>query len=244
MAPTIWTALLSAAAVSAQSVLTLSGTATSGGSAIGDLPTGSVSYLSLSTTITLSSGVPSTTLLSGSNSAAASSTGSSNGTATSSTSTSASVTYLGGGTSTTGNGTASSTSSAARPTNTQPCNGYPEFCNRQYSNITNVAAHNYPFIKPGNTGSNQELSVTDQLNDGIRMRELILCDPLLDLQPHLTNNSASTNALREQHPLVLPYLLRSLKCRHNRIFLPDYCHMARRPPLRSPHHAPRQLRSS
>lgn len=175
MAPTIWTALLSAAAVSAQTAITLSGTATDGGNAIGDLPTGSVTYQSLTTTITLSSDSSSTTLLSGINSAAASlsSTESSNGTVTSSTSTGASVTYLGGGTATSasGNGTASGTSSAARPSNTQACNGYPEFCNRSYSNITNVAAHNYPFIKSGNTGSNQELSVTDQLDDGIRMRE-------------------------------------------------------------------------
>ncbi|QDS76572.1 hypothetical protein FKW77_006981 [Venturia effusa] len=182
MAPPIWAALLSAAAVSAQSVLTLSGTPTSGGSAIGDQPTGSVSYLSLSTTVTLSSDVPSTTLISGTNSAAASSTGSSNGTVTSSSSTSTSLTYLaGGGASTTsGNGTASSTSSAARPTNTQPCNGYPEFCNRQYSNVTHIAAHNYPFIQPGNTGSNQELSVTEQLDDGIRM---------LQGQIHYENNT-------------------------------------------------------
>ncbi|KAE9968335.1 hypothetical protein BLS_005904 [Venturia inaequalis] len=188
MAPPLWTALLSAAAaaaaVSAQSLITLTGTATSGGSAIGDLPTGLLSYLSISTTITLSSGISSTTLLSGSNPAAvsSSSTGSSNATITSSTSsTSPSVTYLGGGTSkTSGNGTASSTSSAAKPTNTQPCNGYAEFCNRPYSNITNVAAHNYPFVQLANTGRNQELGVTDQLNDGVRM---------LQAQTHYENNT-------------------------------------------------------
>ncbi|KAI9857599.1 MAG: hypothetical protein M1813_008191 [Trichoglossum hirsutum] len=64
----------------------------------------------------------------------------------------------------------SSTSSAApTPTSTQPCNGYLEFCERQYSNITEVCAHNSPFNIRGNLFSNQELNVTAQLNDGIRM---------------------------------------------------------------------------
>ena len=69
------------------------------------------------------------------------------------------------------NGTATSTSTSAAPTNTQPCNGHPAFCNRKFSNITYVAAHNSPFIKPGNAASNQMLPVTTQLEDGIRMRE-------------------------------------------------------------------------
>jgi hypothetical protein len=172
MAPSLWTLLILAAAVSAQSVLALSGTATTGRSALGDLPTASVTYLSLSSTVTLSSDLPSTTIISGTVNTR-SSASSSNRTITSSTSTHQSLTFLGGGTAktSTGNGTASSTSSSVRPVNTQPCNGYPEFCNRSYSNITNVAAHNYPFIRKGNTGSNQELPVTDQLNDGIRMRK-------------------------------------------------------------------------
>jgi hypothetical protein len=62
----------------------------------------------------------------------------------------------------------SSTSSSAQPTNTTPCNNYVEFCNRKYSNITMVSAHNSPFTVPGNVASNQELSVTTQLNDGVR----------------------------------------------------------------------------
>jgi hypothetical protein len=66
------------------------------------------------------------------------------------------------------NATASSTSSAAEPTNTTPCNNYAEFCNRKYSNITMVCAHNSPFVMPGNAASNQDLPVTAQLNDGIR----------------------------------------------------------------------------
>jgi hypothetical protein len=82
-----------------------------------------------------------------------------------------------GGASTTstmsGNGTATSTTSSIVPTNTQPCNNYPELCNRKYSNITEVAAHNSPFAIKNNAGSNQALDVTTQLNDGIRMRTYI-----------------------------------------------------------------------
>lgn len=69
------------------------------------------------------------------------------------------------------NSTATSTSTSATPTNTQPCNGHPEFCNRKFSNITYVAAHNSPFIRAGNAASNQMLPVTTQLEDGIRMRK-------------------------------------------------------------------------
>lgn len=97
-------------------------------------------------------------------------TGGSNGTA-SITSTSDPLTQIVGGTRTTvvsGNMTASTTTSA-RPTNTQPCNNYPEFCTRKYSNVTEVCAHNSPFVRKNNAGSNQALGVTQQLNDGIRM---------------------------------------------------------------------------
>jgi len=69
--------------------------------------------------------------------------------------------------------TATGTSSAPAVTNTAACNNYPEFCNRKYSNITEVAAHNAAFAVKNNAGSNQEYSIIDQLNDGIRMRELI-----------------------------------------------------------------------
>ena len=67
------------------------------------------------------------------------------------------------------NATATSTSSSAQPTNTTPCNNYPEFCSRQYSNITEVSAHNSPFVIPDNIASNQHYPVTTQLNDGVRM---------------------------------------------------------------------------
>lgn len=65
--------------------------------------------------------------------------------------------------------TASTTSSAPVASNTVPCNNYPEFCNRKYSNITEVCAHNSAFSIKGNAASNQVLSILDQLNDGVRM---------------------------------------------------------------------------
>lgn len=126
-----------------------------------DLPTGFLSYPSIT------EGVP---LLS---------TGSTNSdvsnsfTGENSAETTSSVEYLtinGGKTTTTAiSGTALSTTSSVAPTNTQPCNNYPEFCDRKYSNITEVCAHNSPFVRPDNAASNQYLDVTSQLNDGIRM---------------------------------------------------------------------------
>ncbi|KAL1655309.1 hypothetical protein SLS61_002196 [Didymella pomorum] len=74
-----------------------------------------------------------------------------------------------GGSNRTRTPTGSATGSAALPQNTQPCNNYLEFCNRKYSNITEVAAHNSPFTKERNVGRNQDYGVTQQLNDGIRM---------------------------------------------------------------------------
>ncbi|KAK3170990.1 hypothetical protein OEA41_003074 [Lepraria neglecta] len=65
--------------------------------------------------------------------------------------------------------TTSTTSTSAAPTNTQACNNYPEFCERSYSNITNVGAHNSPFVARNNAASNQQLGVINQLDDGIRM---------------------------------------------------------------------------
>lgn len=74
-------------------------------------------------------------------------------------------------TSTTHSTTASSTTTSVQPTNTQPCNGWTEFCERQYGNVTEVAAHNAWFHIAGNAASNQIYGLTTQLNDGIRMRE-------------------------------------------------------------------------
>ncbi|KAL8927742.1 MAG: hypothetical protein Q9208_002157 [Pyrenodesmia sp. 3 TL-2023] len=155
----------------------------------GDLiPTGAqVSYQSLTSTITLSSAN-----LSGETPILATTIAFANGSTvpdlSASTSSSTSVTLLQGSQQTTvatnatatGNSTSSPTSTSARPTNTQPCNNYPELCTRKYSNITEVAAHNSPFIAPQNAAANQALGVIDQLNDGIRM---------LQGQTHLVNGT-------------------------------------------------------
>nr|POF12659.1 putative secreted protein [Quercus suber] len=78
---------------------------------------------------------------------------------------------LGGATTTSSNGTAttSTTTTAVVPTNTTPCNNYPEFCNRKYSNITEVCAHNAAFHIKNNIASNQHYGIVQQLNDGIRV---------------------------------------------------------------------------
>jgi len=66
----------------------------------------------------------------------------------------------------------STTSSAPLATNTVPCNNYPEFCSRKYSNITEVCAHNSAFSIKDNAASNQVLGIVDQLDDGVRMSML------------------------------------------------------------------------
>ncbi|KAL5120544.1 hypothetical protein ACEQ8H_001563 [Pleosporales sp. CAS-2024a] len=68
----------------------------------------------------------------------------------------------------------------ARLSSTQPCNNYVELCNRKYSNITEVAAHNSPFTRPRNAARNQDYAVTRQLNDGIRV---------LQGQAHMVNGT-------------------------------------------------------
>lgn len=140
------------------------------------LPTGTDLYHSVSSTITF-------TTTTGTGTEAATSTGTQTGNSTKTvTNGKDSVTLLvggkgtttlsGNGTQATGNATATSTSTSAVPTNTRPCNGYPQFCQRSYSNITQVAAHNSPFVRTGNAASNQFLPVKTQLNDGVRMRKL------------------------------------------------------------------------
>jgi len=77
---------------------------------------------------------------------------------------------LGGTRTTAANDTVAATTIASpRPSNTQPCNNYPELCTRKYSNITEVCAHNSPFVRPKNVAANQAYGVTQQLNDGIRV---------------------------------------------------------------------------
>lgn len=179
--------LLAAPAWAAERPGSSLGTVTTLPSASEALPTGS--YLTYTTTYTIP-----TTRLDDLDPPTATASDAGNGTATGVlTTTSASFTLLVGGQGTTtlagDNATAtanasvspSTTSSASPlPTNTRPCNGYPEFCNRNYSNITMVAAHNSPFAVPRNWASNQALPVTTQLNDGIRM---------LQFQTHWENNT-------------------------------------------------------
>lgn len=136
------------------------------------IPSGT--YLDLSTTITLSDGdkltIASTTQHNGTMTA-------SNQTAVTTTSDSLTLLVGGGGTTVIGNNsmnaTATTTSTATNTpvVNTRPCNNYPEFCARKYSNITMVAAHNSPFVRPNSVAANQALDVTTQLNDGIRTRK-------------------------------------------------------------------------
>lgn len=98
------------------------------------------------------------------------------------------VTYLTGTTSTTKNSTTSATPSP-KPVNTRPCNGYPEFCDRKYSNITVVGAHNSPFVRPGSAAANQQLDVTTQLNDGIRFLQAQIQWPKNGSVPHFCHSS-------------------------------------------------------
>lgn len=90
----------------------------------------------------------------------------------------------------TGTGTGTGTETGpAEPSNTQPCNNHVEYCTRKYSNITNIAAHNSPFVRPGNSGSNQELGVTTQLNDGIRLLQAQIQWPSNSSAPHFCHTS-------------------------------------------------------
>ena len=81
------------------------------------------------------------------------------------------------------------TADVPAPTNTQPCNNYVELCTRKYSNITNVGCHNSPFVRPGNTGSNQELPVKAQLDDGVRFLQAQIQWPVNSTVPHFCHTS-------------------------------------------------------
>lgn len=63
------------------------------------------------------------------------------------------------------------------------CNGYSELCERKYSNVTYIGAHDsYAVGKTTSLGANQQLDVNDQLDSGIRT---------LQIQGHKSGNSAS-----------------------------------------------------
>lgn len=164
---------------------TLSGSAAASSTADGDAyASGSVTYVDYATTVSeVTSRTTAKSTAAGTMSDFSSVMAAANSSSTSSTS-SATVTLLSGGGKTTANSTgmhnATGTSSSAVPTNTQPCNGYVDFCSRNFSNITYVAAHNSPFNRKGNAASNQVYDVTTQLNDGIRM---------LQMQAHLENGT-------------------------------------------------------
>ncbi|KAK4228744.1 PI-PLC X domain-containing protein 1 [Podospora fimiseda] len=101
------------------------------------------------------------------------------------------VTYLTGSitSSPAANATTSTTTSPPTPTNTRPCNNYPELCNRKYSNITEVGAHNSPFVRAGSAAANQAFNVTDQLNDGIRFLQAQMQWPVNSSIPHFCHTS-------------------------------------------------------
>ncbi|KAI3325992.1 PLC-like phosphodiesterase [Xylariaceae sp. AK1471] len=113
-------------------------------------------------------------------------------TTTTQTTTSNTVTFLTGSarTTTTPPGNVSTTvSSMAPPKNTQPCNNYLEFCTRKYSNITEIACHNSPFITPNNIAANQQYDVAQQLDDGVRFLQAQIQWPSNGTEPHFCHTS-------------------------------------------------------
>ncbi|KAK9782595.1 putative Secreted protein [Seiridium cardinale] len=101
-------------------------------------------------------------------------------------------TFLTGGSTSTASGNFSSTtvtSATATVTNTRPCNNYPEFCNRKYSNITEVSCHNSPFVTANNLAANQQYDVTYQLNDGVRFIQAQIQWPTNATEPHFCHTS-------------------------------------------------------
>lgn len=125
------------------------------------------------------------------NATSSSGNGTATGTATDTTNT---VTFLTGtaqGTTTLAGNFSTTSSSSATPTvtNTQPCNNYPEFCSRKYSNITEVACHNSPFITANNVAANQQFDVTYQLNDGVRLLQAQIQFPKGSNIPHFCHTS-------------------------------------------------------
>jgi hypothetical protein len=141
---TLVTSVESSSSSDSQIVLTGSVAGPITGSSEATLPTGS--YISYSSTITVST----TSGVLGSMTNIASVIGTGNLSSTTNVISTSSQILLQGSVTTSINGTgsentkATSTSTSAQPTNTTPCNNYPEFCLRKYSNITEVSAHNSP----------------------------------------------------------------------------------------------------
>lgn len=138
---------------------------TSYASYLTEIPTGSrATYYSVASTIPLSSN---STVSLYNQTASASSTGNATTTASSTSASSSTPSTSTSATRTTLAGTNTASETAA-PTSDVKCNGYTEFCNRKYSNVTYVVAHNSPFHIHGNAASNQLFDVNTQLDDGIR----------------------------------------------------------------------------
>ncbi|KAK1836258.1 PI-PLC X domain-containing protein 1 [Podospora conica] len=93
------------------------------------------------------------------------------------------------GTTSASKSTTKATPGEPAPTNTRPCNGYPEFCNRKYSNITVVGAHNSPFVRAGSAAANQQLDVIHQLNDGVRFLQAQIQWPKNGTEPHFCHST-------------------------------------------------------
>jgi hypothetical protein len=52
------------------------------------------------------------------------------------------------------------------------CNGFSDFCNRSFGNVTFVGAHDSYAVGVNNLAANQDYNITQQLNDGIRMLQM------------------------------------------------------------------------
>ncbi|PWN22945.1 PLC-like phosphodiesterase, partial [Microstroma glucosiphilum] len=67
------------------------------------------------------------------------------------------------------------------------CNGHDSLCSRKYSNVTYIGTHNSYAIASGtsNVAANQQVSITTQLNSGVRM---------LQSQAHNSTNATITGA--------------------------------------------------
>ncbi|GAP92851.1 putative tat pathway signal sequence [Rosellinia necatrix] len=107
--------------------------------------------------------------------------------------TSDTVTILTGSAKTTATTLSGNVSTTVSPTpgpqNTQVCNNYLEFCTRKYSNITEVACHNSPFITQNNIAANQQYDVTQQLDDGVRFLQAQIQWPGNATEPHFCHTS-------------------------------------------------------
>jgi hypothetical protein len=66
----------------------------------------------------------------------------------------------------------SSAATTVRERRATTCNGFSQFCDRSYGNITFVGSHDSYAVGVNNVFANQDYNVTQQLNDGIRMLQM------------------------------------------------------------------------